>query len=70
MLHPSTALAQFPYLIDPNTGTEMYESDAIISYLFNTYGDGKAREREAQPWGVSRAPCSLRARRPALPQHQ
>lgn len=32
---------QFPYMEDPNTGTAMYESDGIISYLFNTYGDGK-----------------------------
>ncbi len=29
---------QFPYLIDPNTGTEMYESEDIIDYLFETYG--------------------------------
>jgi len=33
--------AQFPYLIDPNTGKEMYESDAIVAYLFSEYGDGK-----------------------------
>jgi glutathione S-transferase len=33
--------AQFPYLVDPNTGKEMYESDAIVRYLFETYGDGK-----------------------------
>lgn len=33
--------AQFPYLEDPNTGKTLYESDAIISYLFTTYGDGK-----------------------------
>ncbi len=32
--------AQFPYLIDSNTGKEMYESDDIVSYLFTTYGDG------------------------------
>ena len=32
---------QFPYLIDPGAGTEMYESDAIIAYLFGKYGDGK-----------------------------
>ncbi|MEM7002217.1 MAG: glutathione S-transferase N-terminal domain-containing protein [Pseudomonadota bacterium] len=32
--------AQFPYLIDPNTGTEMYESADIISYLYQTYGSG------------------------------
>ena len=30
--------AQFPFLIDPNTGVEMYESLAIIKYLFETYG--------------------------------
>jgi glutathione S-transferase len=32
--------AQFPYLADPNTGKAMYESDDIIRYLFETYGDG------------------------------
>jgi glutathione S-transferase len=30
--------AQFPYLVDPNTGTEMYESLDIVAYLFDTYG--------------------------------
>ncbi len=33
--------AQFPYLVDPNTGKEMYESDDIIRYLFERYGDGR-----------------------------
>jgi hypothetical protein len=32
--------SMFPYMIDPNTGTEMYESDDIISYMAKTYGDG------------------------------
>ena len=32
--------AQFPYLVDPNTGVEMYESDDIVRYLFAQYGDG------------------------------
>jgi len=32
---------QFPYLVDPNTSTEMYESDAIVQYLFDQYGDGE-----------------------------
>ena len=32
--------AQFPYLLDPNTAREMYESDDIVRYLFETYGDG------------------------------
>lgn len=36
--------AMFPYLIDPNTGVEMYESDDIIAYLFKNYGAGAA------PW--------------------
>jgi glutathione S-transferase len=29
---------QFPYLVDPNTGKEMYESDEIVRYLFQEYG--------------------------------
>jgi glutathione S-transferase len=33
--------ARFPYLIDANTGLEMYESDAIVRYLYRTYGDGR-----------------------------
>ncbi len=32
--------AQFPYLVDPNTGKEMYESDDIVQYLFREYGNG------------------------------
>ncbi|GIW42252.1 MAG: glutathione S-transferase [Candidatus Binatia bacterium] len=34
---------QVPYLVDPNTGTRMYESDDIVSYLNEHYArDGKA----------------------------
>jgi glutathione S-transferase len=32
--------AQFPYLVDPNAGVEMYESDDINRYLFEKYGAG------------------------------
>lgn len=32
--------AQFPFLVDPNTDTEMYESDDIVTYLFDQYGNG------------------------------
>jgi len=35
---------QFPYLVDPNTGTSMYESADIVEYLFREYGEGPA------PW--------------------
>lgn len=31
---------QFPYMIDPNTGTSMYESDDIVEYLYKEYGTG------------------------------
>ncbi len=30
--------AQFPFLVDPNTGASLYESADIIEYLFVTYG--------------------------------
>jgi glutathione S-transferase len=39
--------AQFPYLVDPNTGKAMYESDDIIAYLYENYGDGRV------PWLLS-----------------
>ena len=38
VLEERTGKIQVPYLIDPNTGTEMYESAAIIDYLERTYG--------------------------------
>ncbi|KAL0842608.1 hypothetical protein Bca101_015853 [Brassica carinata] len=31
---------QLPYMVDPNTGVSMYESDGIIKYLSEKYGDG------------------------------
>lgn len=40
-LKNKTGLAQFPYLEDANTGTALFESVDIISYLFKEYGDGK-----------------------------
>ena len=38
--------AQFPYLVDPNKNVEMYESDDIVRYLFETYGAGPP------PWAL------------------
>lgn len=32
--------AQFPYLVDPDAGLAMYESDDIVRHLFERYGDG------------------------------
>jgi glutathione S-transferase len=33
--------AQFPLLVDPNTGTRLYESADIVRYLFEHYGGGE-----------------------------
>lgn len=41
---------QFPYLVDPNTQTSMYESNDINRYLFSTYGVGRV------PLGLSLGP--------------
>lgn len=41
---------QFPYLVDHNTGEEMYESLAIIEYLFATY----AKRDMPRKWKVGR----------------
>lgn len=30
-----------PFLVDKNAGVQMYESDAIIAYLYKTYGPGE-----------------------------
>jgi glutathione S-transferase len=32
--------AQFPYLVDPNSGRALYESKEIVRYLASSYGDG------------------------------
>ena len=34
--------SQFPFLVDPNTGAEMYESADIVAYLYEHYGNRKA----------------------------
>ena len=36
-IHPFDVIRH--HLIDPNTGTEMYESDDIVRYLWDRYGD-------------------------------
>lgn len=42
------AQATFPFLLDLNNGVKMFESDDIIAYLFQAYGDGSV------PWTLSR----------------
>jgi glutathione S-transferase len=36
-------MTQFPYFVDPNTAREMYESEDIVTYLWETYGPGRGR---------------------------
>jgi glutathione S-transferase len=45
--------AQFPFLVDPDAGIEMYESDDIVRHLFTRYGDGQV------PWSLSVPPLTL-----------
>lgn len=35
--------AIFPYLVDPNTNIKMYDSTAIVDYLYTTYGQGSEK---------------------------
>lgn len=53
--------AMFPFLVDPNTGKEMYESDDILQYLFEQYGDGRV------PWQL-RGGATLSAALGLLPR--
>jgi glutathione S-transferase len=39
--------ATFPFLVDPNNGVKMFESQAIIEYLFKVYGQGNI------PWTLA-----------------
>jgi glutathione S-transferase len=44
---------QFPYLHDPNTGTALYESQAILAYLSERYGAGRPPATLATPLTVT-----------------
>lgn len=45
------ASATFPYLVDPNTFSSMFESQRIIDYLFRVYGNG-----DPVPWTLGESP--------------
>jgi glutathione S-transferase len=44
---------QFPFLVDPNTDTSMYESADIVEYLYRTYGERPAPTRLLRLFDVS-----------------
>ncbi len=50
--------ALFPYLVDPNTGKAMYESDDIVAYLFAEYGTGSVPVL-LRPGLLTNATCML-----------
>ena len=68
---------QFPFLVDPNTETRMYESADIVDYLYRTYG-GRGAPRRFVPRrvkelasivsGVPRMTAGSRARPSVAPE--
>jgi len=69
--------AQFPYIVDPNTGVSMYESSNIIKYLAERYGDGTVPlALRLGPWTIGtgsagallRFPRGMRARPSRAPE--
>lgn len=40
---------QVPFLVDQDKGIMLYESDAIIEYLYNTYGETKKQAQNNTP---------------------
>ena len=58
--------ARFPYLVDPNTGREMYESDDITAYLFASYGKGQVPILQGLPIVTDLTSFLASAARPGL----
>jgi glutathione S-transferase len=66
---------QVPYLVDPNTGTEMYETEDIIDYLHEKYGSGRSGlGRALAPLGLAGSALASavrpRGRRTRVPRAQ
>lgn len=57
--------AQFPYMIDPNTGAQMYESADISRYLYTAYGK---RPPPLQTWPAMSAIDALFSSLAGLPR--
>lgn len=52
-LFERTGRRTVPFLIDPNTGTEMFESGDIIEYLLGTYGPPEGSYDKKALWPVT-----------------
>jgi glutathione S-transferase len=53
---------QIPFLIDPNTGEQLYEATHIVGYLFERYGDGRVPRALVSPAGRRRSKLASRIR--------
>mmetsp|Transcript_21753 Transcript_21753/g.31186 ORF Transcript_21753/g.31186 Transcript_21753/m.31186 type:complete len:352 (-) Transcript_21753:152-1207(-) len=51
--------ARFPFMRDPNTGIEMFESDDIVAYLFRVYGTDGVVPRILRPGAATTLSASL-----------
>jgi len=58
-LFERTGRRTVPYLIDPNTGVEMFESDDQIQYLLDTYGPSKDLYDAKALWPITFQPFSI-----------
>jgi glutathione S-transferase len=56
---------QFPFLVDPNAGESLYESNAIIDYLYHRYGGRAVPSHLLRPFDVASAMLSGLPRRGA-----
>ena len=52
-LFQRTGRRTVPYMIDPNTGVEMFESDDQISYMLETYGPQKGSYDQKALWPIT-----------------
>jgi glutathione S-transferase len=68
--------AQFPFMVDPNTSQQMYESLDIIAYLYETYGKrslpmkwraGTLQKLGSTITGIARMMAGVRAKSSELP---
>lgn len=68
--------AQFPFLVDPNTGRQLYESLDIIAYLYETYARrplplkwraGALQKLSSSVTGIARGMAGIRATPSHLP---
>lgn len=61
-LEQASGQRRVPFLVDPNSGEQLGESEAIIAYLHTRYGKGQPPRRTPAPW-TSKLASGLRLAR-------